>query len=116
MSARCQDRTPALQQATRMAWAYRTSSVGGASRLSGPCRLQVADELEFGRLHDRQVGRLCAFEDRCHTERDDTSADYRPHSSSASLASLANGIDSGYLMARRERRKLDAAADSHMDE
>ena len=33
------------------------------SRLSGPCRLQVDDELEFGRLHDRQVGRLCAFED-----------------------------------------------------
>jgi hypothetical protein len=48
----------------------------------------------------RQVGRHCAFEDQCHTERDDTSADYRPR---------------GYLMARRERRKPDAAADSHMD-
>jgi hypothetical protein len=73
-----------------MAWAYRTSGVGGTSRLSGPCRLQVDDELEFDRLQDRQVGRLCAFEDRCHTERDDTSADYRLHSSSASLASACS--------------------------
>ena len=48
----------------------RASSVGGtveAKRLGG---LEVDDELEFGRLHHRQVGRLGALEDAAGIDAD----------------------------------------------
>ena len=48
----------------------RASSVGGtveAERLGG---LEVDDQLELGRLHDRQVGRLRALEDAAGVDAD----------------------------------------------
>ena len=41
----------------------RASNVGGTSRPSALRGLQVDDELELGRLQDRQIGGICALED-----------------------------------------------------
>ena len=38
----------------------RASSDGGISKSERFCGLQVDDQFEFGRLYDRQVGRLRA--------------------------------------------------------
>ena len=41
----------------------RASSVGGTVEAEHPRGLEVDDQLELGRLHDRQVRRLRALED-----------------------------------------------------
>ena len=48
----------------------RASSVGGTSRPSALAVLQIDDELELGRLHDRQVGGLRALEDSTGIDAD----------------------------------------------
>ena len=48
----------------------RASSVGGTSRPSALAVFEVDDQLEFGRLHDRQVGGLGAFENAAGIDAD----------------------------------------------
>src|SRR6266478_6192603 len=76
-----------------------------------PRSLQVDDELEFGRLHDRQVGGLPALEYAAGVDADLTIhvhtigvVAHQP----AGFDSLARGIARGNPITRRECRKLDA--------
>src|SRR5262245_36713664 len=78
-----------------------------------PGRLQVDDELEFGRLHDWQVSGLRAIEDAAGIVADLT----KPVQNIGSIAhqptdfdNLASGIGRGNPIAHRERRKLDTPA------
>ena len=41
-----------------------------ARRRRAPCGLEVDDQFEFGRLHDRQVRRSCAFENSARIAAD----------------------------------------------
>src|SRR5262249_45196825 len=77
------------------------------------CRLQIDDQLELGRLHDRQVTRLRSFEDLTGVNADLTkhvqyigSITHQP----ARFDELAQEIGHGNPMMRRERRELDAPA------
>src|SRR5262245_58890079 len=76
--------------------------------------LKIDNEFELGGLHDRQVGRLGAFEDWTGID-----ADLTPHVRNigpiahqpAGFDLLASGIGRGNPVARRKRRKLNAPAD-----
>src|SRR5262249_6224437 len=78
-----------------------------------PGRLQVDDELEFGRLQDRQVGGLRALEDLTGV-----GADLAPHVQTigpiahqqARFGPLTGRATRRNPVTRRERRKLDAPA------
>ena len=48
----------------------RASSVGGTSRPSILAVCSVDDQLELGRLHDRQIGGLRALEDAAGVDAD----------------------------------------------
>ncbi|HJZ33564.1 MAG TPA: proton-conducting transporter membrane subunit, partial [Hyphomicrobiaceae bacterium] len=76
-------------------------------------RLQVDDELEFGRLQDRQVGGIGTLEDLTGVDSDLTKhieiispIAHQP----TGFDILAKGIGHGNPVARRERRKLDPPA------
>src|SRR5262249_49618138 len=75
---------------------------------------QGDDELEFGRLHHRQVGRLAPLENATHIDADLTiriptvgSIAHQP----ASFGILTHVIDCWKGMSCRQYSKLDAAAD-----
>src|SRR5262249_48331732 len=76
-------------------------------------RLHVDDELEFGRLHDRQVGGLRTFEDlTAHYAyltkpiRNSYPVAHQP----SHLGIFTSGIDRRNRVAYREHRKLHAPA------
>jgi hypothetical protein len=64
-SEKCQQQTHAPQETYpySITSSARASSVGGTVMLRGLRGLEIDDQLEFGRLHNRQVGGLSAFED-----------------------------------------------------
>src|SRR5262249_33737808 len=78
-----------------------------------PCRLQVDDEVEFARLHDRQFCRLFAFEDTPSIDADlakvveARSVTHHP----ACVGKVAKGKNRRERMARRERQELATAAE-----
>ena len=77
-------------------------------------RLQVDDELEFGRLQDRQVGGIGALKDLTGVDADLTIhvQDIGPIAHQPTRFDMfANGIGRGNRIARRECRKLDAPSD-----
>jgi hypothetical protein len=76
-----------------------------------PRRFQIDDELELGRLHDRQIGRVGALEnsagvdaDLANTVRDVGSVAHQP----AGLDVFPLGENHRNAVARREHSKLDA--------
>ena len=91
----------------------RASSVGGTSRPSALGGLEVDHQLVLGRLHDRQVRRLGAFENsgRIHP---DFAIGLRDAGSVAGKAArygeLANIADRGHRVASRESRHLTSQA------
>src|SRR6516162_7871652 len=86
----------------------------GHLKAKRPCCLQVDDELELGRLHDRQVRGLRAFENA-----GGINADLKKHICNIhAVAHQQAGFDHltvdatrRYSVACRQGRKLDAAAD-----
>src|SRR5262245_3075244 len=79
-----------------------------------PSRLQVDDELELGRLQDRQIGGFCALEDLAGVDADlakivqnGGAVAHQP----ADFDKLARVIGRWNGITRRERRKLDTPAD-----
>ena len=89
----------------------RASSVGGTSRPSALAVLQVDDQLELGRLQDRQVGWLLALEDATGIDAGlanqvgiARSVAHQP----AGFGILAQRVDRGHRVARRQRGELHA--------
>src|SRR5262245_15354921 len=75
---------------------------------------EIDDEFELGGLHDRQVGRLGAFEDLTGIDADLTPHDRNIGSIAhqpAGFDLLASAVGRGNPLARRKRRKLDAPTD-----
>ena len=109
-AAEQRDELAALHSITSSA---RASSVGGTVEAEHPGGLQVDDQLELGRLHDRQVRRLGALEDAAGVDagltigiRDIGSVAHQP----ADLGIGARCICRGDPMMRRQVDQLDAPA------
>jgi hypothetical protein len=109
-----------MHRSKRRAWVSLFDDLVGeqldrVGHLDAECsrRLQVDDELEFGRLHNRQVRRLGALEDIAGINADlkKTVREIgRIAHQAAGFDSLASGMGRGNPLARRKRRKLDAPA------
>ena len=87
----------------------RASSVGGTSRPSARGGGQIDDEIELGRLHDRKVGRLGAFEDAAGVDANLPKYFGQARAvahQAAGFGELAHSIDGGNRMARRQRGEL----------
>jgi hypothetical protein len=116
----CRERTHAPQQTLAQRRGLFDHLVGRGQqtrrhfKAERPGRLQVDDELEFGRLQDRQIRGLRAPEDLTGVDAGLTVHVYNicpiAHQST-DFDNLARGIGRGNRMARRKRRKLDAPAD-----
>ena len=87
----------------------RAASADLEQRLGG---LEVDDEIEFGRLHDRQIGGFSALKDAAGVDAgaDETRPQDRFRSSSARRLRQRSrwGKTAGSRVARRKRRKLHA--------
>ena len=64
------DRTSFAWRTHSITSSARASSVGGTVEAERPGGLEVDDQLEFGRLHNRKVGGLCALEDATGIDAD----------------------------------------------
>src|SRR5262249_58807593 len=79
-----------------------------------PCGLGIDDQLELGRLHNRQICWLGALEDSTGVDAELTKRVRQARTvthQAAGFRILAHGIDGGYRMARCQRGQLEPPAE-----